>query len=391
MATFANTTDPTPFAIFDQDGAFITDADNMLTFVKRKLGDDILSVELTNKMVWACFEESALEYSKIINTYQAKSTMGGILGSPTGSLTSGSTNVGPHGNENKYPQQTLEFLKRMAAPFGEAAGVGGNRNIYSGSITLVTGAQDYNLDELLSSSAVTAYGSAWDGSKLEIKEVMHFDPVAAFRFFDSTTAINYLNNEFSFESFTPETVFYVLPIYEDILRGMQLDLSQRVRRSHFSYEVINNKLRIYPEPTRTKTLWIKFMKRADPFDEDVDSATLEGVSNLSNVPFGNIEYNKLNSIARQWIREFTLALSTELLGGVRSKISTIPVPGADLQLDGDALVTRGMDKQDKLKTELTELLESMTYDQIAERDATMAENMFKQLRYVPFPQPIFMG
>ncbi len=391
MATFANTTSPTPFSVFDQDGSFILDADNMTTFVKRKLGDDILSVELTNKMIWACFEEGALEYSKIINTYQAKSTMGGILGSPTGSLTSGSTNVGPHGHENRYPQVTLEFLKRMAAPFGEAGGVGGNRNIYSGSITLVKGSQDYNLDELLSGSATGAYGTAWDGSRLAIKEIMHFDPVAAFRFFDSTTAINYLNNEFSFESFTPETVFYVLPIYEDILRGMQLDLSQRVRRSHFSYEVINNKLRIYPEPTRTKTLWIKFMKRPDPFAEDVNSATLEGVSNISNVPFGNIEYGKLNSIARQWIREFTLALSTEVLGSVRSKISTIPIPGADLQLDGEALVTRGIDKQDKLKTELTELLDSMTYDQIAERDALMAENLYKQLRYVAFPQPIFMG
>ena len=390
MATFVNTTSPTPFGVYDQDAAFSVDADNIKTFVKRKLGDDILSVELTDKQIWACFEEGALEYSSIINQYHAKSTLGGILGSPTGSLVSGSTTVGPHGNENRYPQMTQEFLKRMSSPFAAAAGVGGEQSIHSGSITIMSGQQDYDLHKELSSSMSTNYGGRWDGSKFIIREIFHFSPAAAFRFFDSTTAINYLNNEFSFESFTPETVFYVLPIWEDIMRGMQLKQSQRVRRSQFSYELVNNQLRLYPEPTNTsgKDLWIRYQKRPDPFDEDINSGQLEGVSNLSNVPFGNIEYKKLNSIARQWIREFTLALSTELLGRVRSKFSSVPIPGTELTLDGSNLVTQGQDKQKDLKTELRELLESMTYDKIAELDSISAENINKKLKYIPFKDPI---
>jgi|TARA_Y100000310_G_scaffold319659_1_gene375190 hypothetical protein len=392
MATFLNTTSPTPFGIYDGDDAFQADADNLKTFVKQKLGDDILSVELTNKQVWACFEESTLEYSSIINQYQAKSTLGGILGSPTGSLTSGSAFPGPHGQENRYPAMTKEFLKRMSSPFATEASVGGDRTIHSGSISVMSGQQDYNLHSLLSSSMSSKYGTRWDGGKFIIREIFHFEPAAAFRFFDSTTAINYLNNEFSFESFTPETVFYVLPIWEDVMRGMQLKQSQRIRRSHFSYEVVNNQLRIFPEPTNSaaKNLWIRFQKRPDPFDEDISSGQLEGVSNLSNVPFGNIEYRKLNSIARQWIREFTLGLCTELLGRIRSKFGTIPIPGTDLTLNGTDLVTQGQEKQTTLKTELKELLDSMTYDKIAEQDAMMAENLNKQLKYVPFNLPIIM-
>ena len=162
MATFANTTSPTAFGIYDQDAGFANDADSMVMFVKRKLGDDILSVELKNVQIWTCFEEATLEYSKIINEYHAKSIMGGILGSPTGSLTSGSTNVGPQGKENQFPQMTLRFLQRMTSPFAEAAGVGGNRNIHTGSIELTASKQDYDLHSLLSGTVANTYGTRWD-------------------------------------------------------------------------------------------------------------------------------------------------------------------------------------------------------------------------------------
>lgn len=391
MTSFANTANPTPYSAYDQEPAFVTDADNVATLFRNRMGDPVLSIEMNNKQIWACFEESALEYSSIINTYHAKSTLGSILGSPTGSLTSGSTNVGPHSKQNRYPQPTLEFLSRMAAPYGQEGGVGGRRTIFSGSINITASVQDYNLDEMLSSSATGAYGSRWDGSQLVIREILHFSPTAAFRFFDSTTAINYLNNEFNFESFTPETVFYVLPIYEDILRGMQLDLSQRVRRSNYSYEVINNKLRLFPEPTKDTKLWVRYQKRPDPFDEDVNTGQLEGVSNLSNVPYGIIKYGNLNSIARQWIREFCLALCTETLGRIRSKFQTIPIPGSELTLDGDTLVTQGIEKQNTLRDGLNTLLSEMTYDKVSERDALTAENINKQLRFIPFPIAIDIG
>jgi hypothetical protein len=389
VATFANTINPTPFGFFDSDSVFQTEADAMVTFVKRRLGDDILSVELTKKQIWASFEEATLQYSRIVNEYQAKSQLNNWLGQATGSLS---------GSEQIYPKENLEYLARFAEPYAMEAGIGGSYNSFSGSIALESGRQDYDLyTELKDASGTPLFDSPENNpkGKMRIREVFHFSPSAAYRFFDTTSAINYLNNEFSFESFTPETIFYVLPVFEDILRAGQLDISQRVRRSNYSYKIMGRNFRVYPTPsTESRTeLYLRVQFQANPLSSSIPDSTIYGVSNMSNVPFGNLQYSKINSIARQWIRQFTLAIASEVLGNIRSKFSTVPIPGNDLTLNGSDLVNRGREDQTKLNTELREMLESMTYDKIVETEASRAENIMKQLRMIPVPNgmAIFTG
>ena len=387
MATFANTTNPTPFGFFDQDTHFQTEADNIVTFVKRRLGDDILSVELTKKQIFANFEEAMLEYGSILNQYQAKSQLVQFLGMSTGSFLSGS--------EQKLPRENLEYLNRFAEPYAMEAGVGGSYNMASGSIELQSGRQDYNIYTELKDSAGNPLFDNTKG-KLRIVEVFHFNPQAAYRFFDTTSAINYLNNEFSFESFTPETIFYVLPVFEDLLRAGQLDLSNRVRRSNYSYEINGTNLRVFPTPTDlngTKKLWVKVRQYPDPKSPAYTDASIFGVSNMSNLPFGNVEYRKINSIGQQWIRQFTLALSKEQLGLIRSKFGNIPIPGADVTLNGGDLISQGREDQNNLRTQLREMLDTMTYDKLIEIQSNRAEMMQKQLRFVPVPngKAIFIG
>ena len=389
MSSFIDTLNPTPFGFFDTDTDFQKEADSMVMFVKRKLGDDILSVELTKKQIWACFEESFLEYSSIINQYQAKSQLANLLGGPTGSLD---------GVEQKFPRENLEFMLRRAEPYSMEAGLGGSYNMLSGSIDLVQGKQDYDLyTELKDGDGTALFDRAENNpkSKLKIMEVFHFSPQAAYRFFDSTSAINYLNNEFSFESFTPETVFYVLPVFEDVLRGGQLDLSQRVRRSNYSYKITGRNIRVYPKPTQQnpKKLWITVHYSPDPLNPSFPDSSIEGVSNLSNVPYGKLRFDRVNSIGRQWTRQYTVALARELLGLIRSKFSTVPIPGSDLQLNGAELVTQGRDDKTMLKDKLAEMLESLTYDQMLESEAAASENLTRILKGIPVPngKAIFMG
>ncbi len=382
MATFASTFRPTPFGFFDSDVNFQTEADSMITFVKRKLGDDVLSVELTSKQIWACFEEACLEYSYIYNLHQAKSQLSSIMGSPTGSLS---------GRENQYPKNTLEFALRLSEPYISNAGLGGSYNTISGSIVLEKNRQDYDLySELKDSAGIPIVSSSLNslGGKMKIFEVFHYSPQAAYRFFDTTSAINYLNNEFSFESFTPETVFYVLPVFEDILRGGQMSLSNRVRRSNYSWMISGTKIRIFPAPTGTTNpmrLFIRAGFQQDPYNPAFNDSSINGVSGVGNAPFGNLSYSSLNSIGRQWIREFTLALAKELLGLIRSKFSTVPIPGGELTLNGGDLVTQGRDEKDKLITQFKEMLDSMTYDKLMETQAAQLDNLQKILRGVPIP------
>ena len=382
VATFTSTVSPTPFGAFDSDTDFQSDADSMITFVKRKLGDDILSVELTSKQVWMCFEESVFEYSKYINEYMTKSQLGNLMGMSTGSLS---------GSESKLPRETLEFLMRKAEPYASHAGVGGSHNIMSGSITLSGSQQDYDIHtDLKDSDGNTLYDNQSEGSKtkLRIFDVYHFSAQASYRFFDTTSAINYLNNEFSFESFTPETVFYVLPVFEDVLRQQQMDTSNRIRRSNYTYELVGTKLRIFPRPSArstTQKLWLRVGYTMQGLNPSYQDDSIYGVSGPQNVPFGNIEYAKINSMGKQWIRQFTAALSKEVLGQVRSKFGSLPIPNGDVQLNGGELKSESSSEKERLRAELKEMLDGLTYDKLLENQAAEAENLTRLLKLVPIP------
>lgn len=389
MATFVQTLNPTPFGFFDSDPDFQTEADAMVVFVKRKLGDDILSVELTKKQIWACFEEAMLEFGAIVNMNQAKSQLANLLGLPTGSLT---------GSENLFPRENVDFLMRRAEPYSIEAGLGGSYNIISGSIELERYRQDYDLyTELKDENGDLLFSSSLNNppTRMKIMDVFHFSPQAAYRFFDTTSAINYLNNEFSFESFTPETVFYVLPVFEDVLRGGMLDMSSRVRRSNYSYKIAGTKLRLYPQPTQDdpKKLWIQVAFGNTPFSTPYGDSTIYGVSNLSNLPYGNIDFENINSIGRQWVRQYCLALCKELLGLIRSKFSTVPIPGADLTLNGSDLIAQGREEQERLRTEINELFDSLTYTKLLADESEASDNLQNILRNIPIPngKAIIMG
>jgi hypothetical protein len=383
MATFSSTTSPTPFGFFDADTTFQTEADALVTFVKRKLGDDILSVELTKKQIWATFEESFCEYGSIINQYQAKSQLANLLGAATGSLS---------GSEARFPRENFEFMIRRAEPYAMDAGLGGSYNTLSGSIDIIKDVQDYDLyADLKLDDGTTLFDNALNSpkTKLKIMEVFHSAPSNAYRFFDTNSSTNYLANEFAFESYTPETVFHVLPIFEDVLRGGMLDMSTRVRRSNYSYKVAGTKIRIFPKPTgspvKPKKLWVRVAYSPDAMNPAYDDASIYGVSNLSNVPYGNLTYEKINSIGRQWIRQYVLALSKELLGLIRSKFGTVPIPGGDLQLNGSDLISQGREDKTELKTKLTEMLEELTYSKMLEDEASASENLTRILKNIPIP------
>lgn len=383
MTTFANTINPTAFGLYDSDPDFIAAADGMVVFVKRMLGDDVLQVELTKKEIWTCMERATSTWGSIINQYQAKSQLTNYLGTPTGSVDL----------SNMYPRNTLEFVLRQAEPYAIQANLGGSYTQQLGRLPLREGVQDYNIHtELLDASGSVIFDTQPAGKKqrLRVMEVFHFSPTTAYRFFDSTSAINYLNNEFSFESFTPETIFYVLPVFEDILRAQQMNTSFRVRRSHYSYQILGDgNIRILPVPTRTPpgNLFIRVAFAQDPLKSLTDGTddTLNAVSGISNIPYGLIPYSSINEIGRQFIRELTLAYAKELLGTIRSKTNQIPIPGGEVTLNGDALKSEARDDQNKLIEQLTTLLEDTTYDKLLAKDAEKTDNMIRMLRMVPIP------
>ena len=176
-----------------------------------------------------------------------------------------------------------------------------------------------------------------------------------------------------------------------------MSMSSRVRRSNYSYRVEGTKIRIYPVPTgdpvKPKKLWVRVSFSPDPMKPAYEDSTIHGVSNLSNVPYGNLIYSRINSIGRQWVRQFTVALCKELLGLIRSKFSSVPIPGSELTLNGADLISQGREDQTNLKTRLVEMLAELTYSAMLEDEATAAENLTRILKNIPIPngKAIIMG
>ena len=384
MTTFLSTINPTPFGFFDSDSTFQSEADSMVLFVKRKLGDDVLSVELTKKEIWTCFEEACCEYSRLIHEMKITSDLTNVLG-----MSTGSTDL-----TNRYAKRTIEYLLRMAEPYATEAYIGGSHDATLGYVELVSGKQDYNIysDIKDNTSGLGIYESMPSGSKgkLKIVEIFHFEPLAAQHFLlNASNVTNFLATNFNYESYVNSTVFYVLPVFEDILRRGMLEQAFRVRRSNYSYEVLGGNIRIYPVPAsdlQTGRMYIKVMKPQSPLNPtSYTDDSIYGISGPSNIPFGNIPFSTINQPGRQWIRQYTLALCKELLGLIRSKFSSIPIPNADLTLNGSDLVSQGRDDKDKLTTQMKEFLANLTNQKLLEIDALAAENLNKQLRYIPMP------
>ncbi len=365
-------TGSTPFGYFDNDTQFSSDADKIVNYVTRKMGGSQLTVELEDKDIYSAFEESVLEYSFIVNSYQAKSVLTDFLGQSTGSLS---------GSENKFPHRTFELLDRMAEPYSSYAGVGGHRTLLSASVVAIAGQQNIELSTITSSSL--------SGSRIHVKDVYYYSPSSGYRFFNTTSAINYLNNQFSFESYTPETVFYLLPIWEDVLRASQMDLSSRVRRSNYYYNIIGTTLKIYPAPNKDTVLNFTYFAPSNPTSSNFNDTTINGVSNLSNIPFGILQYSKINSMGKNWIRRFSFALCQEMLGHVRSKMNSIPIPNGDLMLNGAELISEGKTLQDMLREELKQMFEETTYQNISAKEAETSDNIRRQLSNIP--NKIFIG
>ena len=383
MPNFIQTIQPTPFGFFDADSQFQVEADAMVNFVKRKLGDDVLSVELTKKEIWACFEEACCEYARKIHEMRIQSELANVLGMPTGSFDL----------TNSYPHQTLEFLMRQASPYASYAGVGGAYDSKLCYFELEAGRQDYNIyTEMRDAvSGSILFDSMTTKTPLRVMEVFHFEPLAAQHFLlNASNITNFLATNFNYESYVNSTVFYVLPIFEDVLRRGMLESAFRVRRSNYSHEIVGSNLRIYPIPSTTLNLGKMFIKvqpaqnPMNPTAIPVDD-TMRGVSGPQNIPLGNIPFTSITQPGRQWIRQYTLALSRELLGLIRSKFVSIPIPNAEITMNGENLVSTAREDKDKLITQLKEFLDNLTNAKLMEQQALLAENMQKQLKYVPIP------
>ena len=366
----------TPFGLYDSDSSFSSDADKFADWCATRLGYPIMSVELQSGSFYACFEESVTEYSAQVNQFNIKDNLLHLTGQATGSNVT-----------HKRVTPTMGRSVFLSKQYGTEAGVGGNVDIKKASITISSGSQEYDLNSLI----VDGSGSG----SIEVKRVYYEGKPAMQRFFDpyATTGYGTLNmvEGFGFGDYSPAVSFTLMPLFEDLLRVQAIELNDSIRKSAYSFTLVNNKLRIFPDPEESSTLYFDYVNTSDRdnplFTEYSGSADV--VSDFSNVPYDNMQYQFINDVGKQWIRKYGLALCKELLGIIRSKYASIPIPNADTTLDGDTLRAEAAAEKEQLITELREMLEGTSRKALLEADKDEAEFLQEKLTKVPYP--IYIG
>ena len=361
----------TPYGFYDADSDFISTVDRFADWSARRLGYPIVDIEMQSGSFYACLEEAVTEYSAQVNQFNIRDNLLHLQGQTTGSNLSG-----------KKVTPTLGRTIFLSQQYGTEAGVGGFVDWKKGSISVSSGSQEYDLNAL--------YGEVSEsGNAIEIKKVYHDATPAVNKYYDpyATTGFNTANflQSFGFGDYSPGVSFTLMPVFEDLLRIQSIEFNDMVRKSQYSFTLINNKIRLFPKPTSTYKLYFDYILTSERNNTLVTGSgePASVISDYSNAPYDNMEYKFINDVGKQWIRKYGLVLCKELLGNVRSKFGSIPIPGSEFTLDGETLRSEAASDKELLLTELRETLEQTSRRVLMETDSEESMRLQEKLNKVP--------
>jgi hypothetical protein len=386
---------PFNIAEYKTDQYFLSGAAEQVAYVYKMLGGDVLDIELTNQNVYSAYQAACMEYSYLVNIHQAKNSLPSMLGATTGTFDHlGHLLSGPTGSSValKFPRFQAQLPRNVAKGFGASVGVGGDVPVYSASINLTSSVQDYDLQAAADIALSSSGHPELMGKRAVVTRVYYITPRAMWRFFAYYGGINVIGNMTTYGMYTDDSTFEVVPTWQNKLQAMMYEDSIYTRTSHHSYEIVDNKLRLYPVPAATDVskMYFRFYIVPDAWQAGSTNDGIGGVNNLNTLPFENIPYTNINSIGKQWIRRYALALSKEMLSQIRGKFGgAIPSPGVTLTLNSSALASEADKEKTALREELVKVLDELTYAKITETQAGIAKNAAETMKYAPLP--IFVG
>lgn len=358
----------TPLGFYDNELQFQQEADKVAQYCATRLGFPLMDVELQSGSFYAAFEDAVTTYGNEVFQYKVRENYISVEGSP--SLDS---------FNSALIEPSLDRIMGISDNYGTEAGVGGKVDLKQGQLQLLKDQQLYDLNEWAEENDI------YDG--IEVRKIFYEAPPAILRYFDpfagTGTGVQSLMDTFGFGSFSPGVNFLLMPASFDVMKIQAIEFNDQIRKSAYSFELINNKLRIFPIPTENRVLFFNYFdigeKRASIRNTGPDIIT-----NVSEVPYENPQYSKINSIGRQWIRKYTLAVAKEMLGYIRGKYQTVPVPGAETTLNQADLLADARSEQIALIENLRETLDQTSRQSQLERRSNESKFISDTLKDIPY-------
>ena len=365
-----------PFGFYDNDLQFQVDIDKFAVFASRRLGYPIVEIELQDLNFYAAFEEAITTYGNEIYAYQVAENLLTLQGAPT--------NTAPGNNE--LVQGSLSNVILLSNQYGTEAGVGGTVSWYTGSLTLTPGVQNYDMKSWADSQNIQG--------GIEIKRIFYENTPAITRYFDpyagAGAGMMSMMDSMGFGGYSPAMNFMLMPLSYDLQKFQIIEFNDQIRKSQYSFELVNNMLRIFPIPNgRVDTLRFEYILLSDRNQPYVERDGQNIITNASNVPYANPTYTTINSIGRQWVFEYGLAIVKEILGYVRGKYSTVPIPGSEVTLNQGDLISAATTEKQALIERLRAYLDTTSRKVLLENKSLEAEFQNKTIAQVPMT--IFIG
>ena len=367
----------TPFGFYDQDNDFQTDAELTSNWCAKRLGYPIIDVELQSINFFTVFEEAVNEYGAQLYNFQIINNFHTLEGNTTGSNFN-----------DKLITPNLGNTVNISEQYGsETDAAGGNYQLQRGTLDVKAG--DGQRYDLLANTSSSISGS----EAVYIKRIYHYAPAAINRYFDpyagTGTGIQSLMQTFGFGNFSPGVNFMLMPIYFDVLKLQAIEFNDQIRKSAYHFSIEDNRyLKLFPIPNRNYTLHFDYVLNSVA-NNPIKNTSTNLITDISNVPYTNPTYKHINQPGRQWIRKYTLALAKEMLGSIRGKYTTIPIPGDTTTLDHARLLAEAKEEKLKLIEELQKLLEETTRLKQLERKNQEAQQT--QETYYKVPYHIYIG
>ena len=366
----------TPFGFYDNDLQFQVDIDKFAVFASRRLGYPIVEIELQDLNFYAAFEEAITTYGNEIYAYQVAENLLTLQGAPT--------TTAPGNNE--LVQGSLSNVILLSNQYGTEAGVGGTVSWYTGSLTLTPGVQNYDMKSWATSQNIQG--------GIEIKRIFYENTPAITRYFDpyagAGAGMMSMMDSMGFGGYSPAMNFMLMPLSYDMQKFQMIEFNDQIRKSQYSFELVNNMLRIFPIPNGgVDTLRFEYILLSDRNQPYVERNGQNIITNASNVPYTNPTYTTINSIGRQWVFEYGLAIVKEILGYVRGKYSTVPIPGSEVTLNQGDLISAATTEKQALIERLRAYLDTTSRKVLLENKSLEAEYQNKTIAQVPMT--IFIG
>ena len=366
----------TPFGFYDNQPDFKNDADKVADFCARRLGYPLSDIELQSGSFYTAFEEAITTYGNELYAYRVRENFLSLNGSSTLIESNG-----------QIIKPNMGGVVRITQQYGEEAGVGGTVTYHTGSLNLTASVQDYDMN-----AWAEANTNITPGDRIELKRIFYEAQPAITRYFDpyagTGTGMIDLMDSFGWGNYSPAINFLLMPINYDLQVLQAIEFNDQIRKSNYSFELVNNRLRIFPIPSagsfaaNAGKLYFEYIFESDrnnPYQNGLNKVT-----DVSNVPFENPNYDTINSIGRQWIFEYTLALCKEMLGYIRGKYSTIPIPDAEVTLNQSDLLSSANETKTALIERLRGYFDETSRDKLLERRSLEGDYLEKELNKVPY-------